>query len=78
MYAFYKQERRFFSLLVGLGNLITKVTEPSYRVPRPAFQHIEYWMEIIHHAKSTIFLFFWILTFFPFSERKGYTELKSA
>lgn len=38
-------------------NLITKVTDPSYRGPRPAFQYIGPRTEIIHHAESETFCF---------------------
>ncbi len=49
--------RRLYDIANVLStiNLITKVTDPSYRGPRPAFQYIGPRTEIIHHAESKIF-----------------------
>ncbi len=46
--------RRLYDIANVLStiNLITKVTDPSYRGPRPAFQYIGPRTEIIHHAES--------------------------
>jgi hypothetical protein len=50
--------RRLYDIANVLStiNLITKVTDPSYRGPRPAFQYIGPRTEIIHHAESRILL----------------------
>ncbi len=49
--------RRLYDIANVLStiNLITKVTDPSYRGPRPAFQYIGPRTEIIHHAESKNF-----------------------
>lgn len=46
--------RRLYDIANVLStiNLITKVTDPAYRGPRPAFQYIGPRTEIIHHAES--------------------------
>lgn len=51
--------RRLYDIANVLStiNLITKVTDPSYRGPRPAFQYIGPRTEIIHHAESKKYFF---------------------
>lgn len=51
---FLAKVRRLYDIANVLStiNLITKVTDPSYRGPRPAFQYIGPRTEIIHHAES--------------------------
>mgnify|MGYP001055035864 FL=1 len=46
--------RRLYDIANVLStiNLITKVIDPNYRGPRPAFQYIGPRTEIIHHAES--------------------------
>ncbi|CAF0901599.1 unnamed protein product [Rotaria sordida] len=48
--------RRLYDIANVLStiNLITKVTDPSYRGPRPAFQYIGPRTEIIHHAENVV------------------------
>ena len=53
---FLAKVRRLYDIANVLStiNLITKVTDPSYRGPRPAFQYIGPRTEIIHHAESKL------------------------
>ncbi|CAF3445101.1 unnamed protein product [Rotaria sp. Silwood1] len=48
--------RRLYDIANVLStiSLITKVTDPSYRGPRPAFQYIGPRTEIIHHAENVV------------------------
>ncbi|UJR37074.1 hypothetical protein I4U23_029778 [Adineta vaga] len=48
--------RRLYDIANVLStiNLITKVTDPNYRGPRPAFQYIGPRTEIIHHAENVV------------------------
>lgn len=54
---FLAKVRRLYDIANVLStiNLITKVTDPNYRGPRPAFQYIGPRTEIIHHAESKFF-----------------------
>ncbi len=67
-FLFIAKVRRLYDIANVLStiNLITKVTDPSYRGPRPAFQYIGPRTEIIHHAESRIYFWWWIRKIFHF------------